>query len=153
MKADEVHSGGCQCGAIRYRIAGSMPQAYTCHCGECQKQSASAFSISISIAYDRIELTGEPAMFEVTGYSGAKKQCYFCPDCGSRLWHRSALSPDRATLKVGTLDNTAGIAPAFHLWVSRKQGWVMLDPEIPAYETQPDNLTELREHMKDRPQA
>lgn len=142
-----IHSGGCQCGAVRYRIAGALPPAYACHCGECQKQSASAFSISIAIAYARIELSGDPAMFEVTGHSGAAKRCYFCRECGSRLWHRSARSPDNATLKVGTLDETGGIAPAFHLWTSRKQGWVVLDPQVTAYPTQPDNLLELREIM------
>lgn len=148
--AEEFHGGGCQCGAVRYQIAGALPPAYACHCGECQKQSASAFSISFAIPFARIEVYGEPVMFEVTGYSGAAKHCYFCPGCGTRLWHRSARAPESATLKVGTLDDTSGIAPSFHLWTSRKQGWVVLDPAVPAYETQPENLMELREHMAGR---
>ena len=142
-----MHGGGCQCGAVRYQIKGALPPAYACHCGECQKQSASAFSMSIAIPFDRIAVEGELAMFETMAPIGALKRCYFCPQCGSRLWHRSARSPDNATLKVGTLDDTSGIAPSFHLWVSRKQGWVQLDPAVPAYDTQPENLLELRELM------
>jgi len=149
----EIHTGGCQCGRIRYRIEGALPPAYACHCGECKKQSASAFSLSIGIPFSRIDVDGEPAMFEVTGYSGAAKHCSFCPSCGSRLWHRSGHAPENATLKVGTLDDGAGIAPTFHLWVSKKQAGFTLDPSVPAYETQPDDLLEMRERLSGKGQA
>ncbi len=147
MSVEGGHQGGCQCGAVRYRIQGDLPLAYACHCGECKKQSASAFSLSIAIPFARMEVQGDPAMFEVTGYSGATKRCYFCPFCGTRLWHRSAANPDGATLKVGTLDDPQGMAPAFHLWVSRKMPGFTLDPDVPVYETQPDDLNEIRRLM------
>jgi hypothetical protein len=50
---DDVHSdrlaGGCQCGAIRYEIVAAPVSLYVCHCRECQKQSASAFGISVIV--------------------------------------------------------------------------------------------------------
>ncbi|MBO9498641.1 MAG: GFA family protein [Novosphingobium sp.] len=140
-------TGGCQCGAIQYEIEGDLPPAYCCHCGECKKQSASAFSMSLGIAFSRLTVKGEPAMFETFGFSGAVKRCYFCRSCGTRMWHRSGHNPEFATLKVGTLDDGEGIAPSFHLWVSKKQAGIMLDPAVPAYDTQPENLLELRERM------
>lgn len=140
-------TGHCQCGAIHYEIEGDLPPAYCCHCGECKKQSASAFSMSIAIPFARLKVKGDPAMFETVGFSGAVKRCYFCPHCGTRMWHRSAANPDNATLKVGTLDKGENIAPTFHLWVSKKQAGVILDPDVPAYETQPGNILELRERM------
>ena len=51
------------------------------------------------------------------------------------------------TLKVGTLDDGAGIAPRGHLWVSRKQAGVLLDPDVPAFDTQPENLRAWREGL------
>ena len=42
-------AGGCQCGAIRYAITAEPGPIYVCHCRECQKQSASAFGISVSV--------------------------------------------------------------------------------------------------------
>jgi hypothetical protein len=30
-------TGGCQCGAVRYRIEGDLGRASICHCRMCQK--------------------------------------------------------------------------------------------------------------------
>jgi hypothetical protein len=140
-------NGGCQCGAIRYALSGTLPPAYACHCRECKKQSASAFSMSVVVAFDRLTVAGIPASFEASAYSGAIKSCYFCPKCGTRLWHGSTASPDIVTLKVGTLDDSAHIAPRAHLWVSKKQAGISLDPDVPAFDTQPDNLVQWREGL------
>ena len=32
-----VHTGGCQCGAVRFRIEGALGRASICHCRMCQK--------------------------------------------------------------------------------------------------------------------
>ncbi len=44
-----MQKGGCQCGAIRYESEGQPIALYICHCRECQKQSASAFGISLDV--------------------------------------------------------------------------------------------------------
>ena len=41
--------GGCQCGDVRYEITGDPLALYICHCRECQKQSASAFGMSLEV--------------------------------------------------------------------------------------------------------
>jgi hypothetical protein len=32
-----VHTGGCQCGAVRFRVEGALGDASVCHCRMCQK--------------------------------------------------------------------------------------------------------------------
>jgi hypothetical protein len=140
-------AGGCQCGAVRYTLAPPVARAYACHCRDCQKQSASAFSLAIPVDRAALRLTGALASFEKRAESGGVTTCWFCPACGVRLFHASSRAPDRATLKVGTLDDTSWVAPASHLWVSRKQPWVILDPAVPAYETQPDDLAAWRRSL------
>ena len=46
---DASYSGGCQCGQVRYEVKRDRLAVYACHCNECQKQSASAFSLSVAI--------------------------------------------------------------------------------------------------------
>jgi hypothetical protein len=44
-------TGGCPCGAIRYRI-GSFPLLlYTCNCTNCQRTSGSAFALNMPVAW------------------------------------------------------------------------------------------------------
>ncbi|QTD56321.1 GFA family protein [Parasphingorhabdus cellanae] len=146
----DTYAGGCQCGAVRYRLSGSIPPAYACHCGECKKQSASAFSMSIPLAYDALTVTGTPKVLETVAHSGKPKYNYFCGDCGTRLWHSGSNPPTAITLKVGTLDHSGDIAPVGHLWVSKKQAGIMLDPKTDQYQTQPDDVLAWRNNLGQR---
>lgn len=139
--------GGCQCGSVRYALAGPLARAYACHCADCQKQSASAFSLSIPVVHEALEVSGPLASFAKRSDSGAVTTCWFCPSCGARIYHTSSRAPAAATLKAGTLDDATGVFPAAHLWTRRKQPWVRLDPEIPTFETQPEDLAGWRESL------
>ncbi len=143
----EEYSGSCQCGAISYTFKGPLPAAYACHCGECKKQSASAFSISLPTTFDRLQVKGNPSFFESKAYSGKRKYNHFCPDCGTRLWHSGSIPPDQITLKVGTLDKGAGISPIGHLWVSKKQAGISLDPDSEQHDTQPADVAIWRNSL------
>ena len=48
MKTQTIN-GGCQCGQIRYEVSGEPIVLYRCHCTECQRQSGSAFGMSMWI--------------------------------------------------------------------------------------------------------
>ena len=136
--------GGCQCRGIRYTISGRLSPAYACHCVECKKQSASAFSMSVALEFARLTVSGEVAIYEAIAFGGARKLACFCPICGTRLWHRGAEESAWITLKVGTLDDAAHISPRGHLWVSKMQPWITLDPALPAFDTQPDDVQAWR---------
>ena len=145
-------SGGCQCGAVRYELDGPLGRAYACHCQDCQKQSASAFSVSIPVLRNGLRVEGPVAAFEKLSESGAITSGFFCQRCGSRIFHVSSRSPDVATLKAGTLDDTTSILPVSHLWVSRKQPWVRLDPGVPSFERQPPDLAAWRQTLFANPE-
>jgi len=148
MPAVNGWPGGCQCGAVRYLLRRESLAVYACHCRECQKQSASAFGLSLPFAREELELTGELASYRRPTDSGSFTTGYFCPTCGSRLFHVSDRNPSRATLKAGTLDDTSGLSPRFHLWTSRKQPWVQLPDGVPQFEEQSVDLDLMRELMR-----
>lgn len=141
-------AGSCQCGAVRYTVTGSIPACYACHCAECKQQSGSAFGLSIPIEWSRMQVTGEVAISQGRTFSGKPKLRCFCPSCGNRLWHRPTADSKWITLKAGTLDCAASIEPRGHLWVSKKQRWIVLDPALPAYDTQPEDVHAWRINLK-----
>ncbi len=134
----EACEGGCQCGAVRYRIRGEPLALGVCHCTECQRQSGSAFGMSLVVRKEDFELaSGELRDFTRTSDSGRPVRCAFCPTCGTRIFHEPRYLEGVLNVKPGTLDDTSGLAPTLQIWTSRKQGWVVLREDVQRFEKQP----------------
>ena len=145
-----VINGGCQCGAVRYSLECDRIKVYACHCFECQKQSASAFGLSVPLLARDLNIEGPIKMYSRPTDSGSQTNCWFCSECGSRLYHQSASYSDQVTLKAGTLDDTSVLEPVAHLWVKRRQSWVLLSDNVPTFEEQPEDLKSWRYALLDR---
>jgi hypothetical protein len=143
-------SGGCQCGAVRYLIVGAMPPCHACHCRECQKQSASAFGLSLTVARQAFAVTGPVRRWDRPNDLGARTTCVFCVECGTRVFHIDSLTPDRVSVKGGSLDDVTLAVPSAHIWVSRKLDWVRLDPAVPTHPTQPNDMAAWRAGFVER---
>ena len=138
-------TGGCQCAAIRYRFESEPLTLYACHCRHCQKQSASAFGMSLWLPLTSITFTaGSPVTWDSRGDSGNLKRCAFCSQCGTRIYHEFGDGSDTVSLKPGTLDDTGDLAPVAHIWTRSAQAWLnMEDSGVPCYPEAPDDEEEL----------
>lgn len=141
-----VHAGGCQCGAVRYTIKGD-PIAYCCHCTECRKQSASAFGMSIPVFETAFSIQGKLSCWSRPTDSGSITDCYFCPECGSRLYHSGRNRDGMVTVKYGSLDDPVGISVVAHIWVASKLDFLDLTDQLPQWETQPGCTAEWMQLM------
>ncbi|MBL8437625.1 GFA family protein [Zoogloea sp.] len=125
--SDTPRLGGCQCGGVRYAFTGPVLRLIICYCRECQKQSASAFAISVFINRSQFRLTqGAPHWWCRPTDSGHTLECAFCPTCGSRLWHQRQGSTDALSIKGGSLDEPPDLTDAIHIWTSRKLPGLLL---------------------------
>lgn len=130
--------GGCQCGAVRYRLVGDPVTTVACHCTECQRQSGSAFGMSLVVRREDFELlAGELRSFTRAADSGSTSEGFFCPGCGTRIYHQPAKLPTTVNVKPGTLDERSWLEPAAHVWVSSKQPWTPIPDGIPTFEKNP----------------
>jgi hypothetical protein len=122
-----VRTGGCQCGAVRYASEGEPLGLYVCHCRECQKQSASAFGMSLTVPRAGFRVvSGTPHSWTRPADSGARIACFFCPTCGSRLWHEKDAASAYLNIKPGSLDEPIDVSQAIHVWTSRKLPGVII---------------------------
>ena len=105
---DEV-SGGCMCGAKRYRARIDDDDAYLCHCRMCQRWSG---NISIALKGMRKDaVTWEtPPDYYVSSPIAHRG---FCATCGTALTFEF---PDSATmdLTVGSFDDPSRFRPRHH---------------------------------------
>ncbi len=100
-------TGGCQCGAVRYRLEAEPTGANVCHCRMCQKASGGPFMAFAGVRLDELVWTrGAPKVFA----SSAVAERGFCPDCGTPLTYR-LLDRDRISVTIGSLDQPSAVAP------------------------------------------
>jgi hypothetical protein len=118
--SEALLTGGCQCGETRYAISAAPLCLFACHCRECQKQSASAFGMSLVVRRTAVALTkGETRTWSRKADSGRTVACVFCVACGTRLWHARE-GVDTVSIKAGSLDAPVDFTHAIHCWTSRK---------------------------------
>jgi hypothetical protein len=143
------YTGGCQCGQIRYEIQAEPLTLYACHCKECQKQSSSAFGMSMPVPRDTVViLRGQPKQWKRISDSGREVNCLFCGECGTRLFHNPARNSQITNVKPGTLDDTSWLKPAGNLWTQSSQKWVVLSEQMLNYDAQPSDFAELFERFQ-----
>lgn len=138
------YSGGCQCGAVRYQVTVEPLTLYRCHCTDCQKQSGSAFGLSMVVPIEGFVIVqGAPNSFQKIAESGNPSTCHYCPSCGTRLYHQRDANPGVCVVKPGTLDDTSWLAPIGNMWTRSAQPGSEIDPEMVNYEKNPEGFDEL----------
>ena len=131
MPGNKAPCGGCQCGRIRYRLLARPKMLYACHCSDCQKQSSSAFGMSLIIDRAKVEFTAgefDLKLWQTKGEDGAIKRCAFCPECGSRIYHGGEQN-DEISIKAGSLDDTSRLQPVAQIWLRSAQPWLSFDTD------------------------
>lgn len=116
--------GGCQCGALRYRLSAAPLMLYCCHCTNCQRITGSAFVISATVPEAAFEFTaGEPKTTEWKSDAGNTRYGHFCGDCGTRIAHGQKPAIGFLSLRAGTFDDTSWLKPSGHIWTASAQPW------------------------------
>jgi hypothetical protein len=107
MSVAEPLSSGCQCGAVRYRLAGGLDYPHLCHCRMCQKAAGNYFMALAGTKLENFSLTrGEPGWFASSG----PVRRGFCGTCGTPLFFQTVGSGTIA-VTLGSLDDPAAITP------------------------------------------
>ncbi|ADU12761.1 GFA family protein [Asticcacaulis excentricus] len=114
----EVRTGGCQCGAVRFRVEGELGHGSICHCRMCQKAYGNVFAPLVSVREAMLLWTkAEPKRFQ----SSNLVQRGFCPDCGTPLTYEA---PDGVALSIAAFDDPTDIAPVIQFGTEGRLPWV-----------------------------
>jgi len=136
MTEDSQPTGGCACGALRYRLTRTPLVVHACHCRDCQRITGSAFVINVWIERECVECTaGQPRAFLLAGGSGKPHEVFFCGACGTTVWSRYHSVPGHSLfVRAGTLDDPCAAEPDVHIFTATKLSWVKLPDGVPAFE-------------------
>ncbi len=142
--SQEVFEGQCQCGALQYHITGEALTMFACHCTECQRQAGSAFGMALWIKQPVVVVSGGTVKEWIRKMpSGKQMSCQFCPDCGTRLFHKVLGQDQVLSIKPGTLTQPCNLAPVGHIWLGSKQKWITIDHDALQYAGNPETFDDL----------
>jgi hypothetical protein len=132
-------SGGCQCGAVRYRFDGAPTNhAELCHCRMCQKAGGAIALALVGLDADRLEWTrGRAREFR----SSAIVARGFCERCGTPLYMREDGDP-QIEITVGSLDAPGAFPPRRAVGVESKLSWFDTLAALPERRTDEDRASE-----------
>ncbi|WP_354697953.1 GFA family protein [Paraconexibacter sp. AEG42_29] len=121
-------TGHCLCGQITYQADAEPALVANCHCTDCRRQTASAFSTVVGVPAPSFTVTGgELAEFITTGTDhGQPTQRKFCGSCGTPIVSVSSAMPDLVFIKAGSLDDPTVVEPQLEVWTeSALQQWAI----------------------------
>jgi hypothetical protein len=113
-------TGGCQCGAVRYRLLAEPTGANVCHCRMCQKAGGGPFMTFGGVRLSEfVVASGVIATFSSSDIA----ERGFCAKCGTPLTYRG-LKSDRISVTLGSLDDPGAVEPESQLGVESRVGWL-----------------------------
>ena len=99
------NTGGCLCGAVRFRLTGPPHEVDYCHCASCRKHTGAPVSVFLNCKQDVVEFTkGERALYESS--PGVRRG--FCVRCGSTLTYEVG---DEIHIHIGAMERPEDFPP------------------------------------------
>jgi len=130
MSDTPVLTGGCQCGAVRFRIEGEPGRASICHCRMCQKAFAGPFGALVSVNIADLTWTrGAPARFQSSDW--VKRG--FCAACGTPLTFEYSIN--KVDLSVFAFDDPSAVKPVVQLAIEARAPWIDHVGKLPVQPT------------------
>jgi hypothetical protein len=143
MSIARIYTGGCQCGAVRYRAEGTLGDPHLCHCRMCQKAAGNYFMPLANAARASFSLTrGEPSWFQ----SSDLARRGFCAACGTPLFYDMP-GADFINIVLGSLDDPYDVRPLKQSGTESRMPWFANLPGLPGGETDARKKTRAERHL------
>lgn len=137
--AASPYTGGCQCGAVRFR-AERLGRSSICHCRMCQKAFGSFYAPFVT-AHGLEWTRGAPKHFASSNLARRG----FCAECGTPLTYE--YEGGGAEVAIGALDNPVLAPPVIQVNPADKQPFI---DGLAAVPTRPDGDDPEMEDVKAR---
>ena len=121
----ESWTGGCLCGAVRFRAEGAPKWVVWCHCHSCRKHSGAPASVFAAFDEDQVAVTKG----EITKFASSPGMLRgFCATCGSTLTCQGGQRPDELHFHIGAFDRAQALAPTAEFFQEERLPWLHLRP-------------------------
>ena len=119
-------TGGCLCGAVRFKVTKKPKNGAYCHCKMCQRWSGSVLTSWADFGKDGFSCTkGDIKYYGSSDYT----ERGFCAECGSSLVQRP-LDGDWFAVATGSLDHSEEFFPREHCGIESQVPGLNIDDDL-----------------------
>jgi len=122
--------GGCQCGAVRYEVAGVPLMAAICHCTMCRRANAAPAVAWALFEESQVTFTQTAPKRYCSSEEAVRG---FCDVCGTQISFTATYIPGLIDLTVGSMDQPESATPEFHYWHSEHLAWAEFADGLPRH--------------------
>lgn len=127
---EEVHAGGCLCGAVRYELRGPLRDVIGCHCEQCRRTSGN-YVTATTCPSSALTLHDPDGALRWHRSSEIAERG-FCGTCGSNLFCKPSRE-DRISVMAGTLDAPTGLRLSRHIYTRFKGDYYEIADGLPQH--------------------
>ena len=126
---DEIHTGSCNCGAVRFRTHGPLRGVIYCHCSQCRKQTGHYYAAT-NVPDANITIDGGDNLtwYESSGFARRG----FCRTCGSAMFWKP-LDHAYVSVLAGLFDEPADLSGLCHIFMADKGGYYEVNDGLPQF--------------------
>jgi hypothetical protein len=123
MEPAPLITGGCYCGAVRFRASGPPLYQANCHCANCRRAAGAQAVAWITVKLSEFAFeNGRPTRYKTD--TGAHRT--FCGVCGTSLTYENDARPNEIDITTGSLDDPERFPPNRDVFPEEKLSWVPL---------------------------
>lgn len=131
-------TGGCLCGAVRFKCTEDPQLVGHCHCVDCRKSSGTGHCTHLVVPETAFSVVGAVTFYDRAADSGNVVSRGFCGTCGSPIYSRNSAMPGVVFPRASVLDNPEVLKPQMIVYASRAPAWDHMDPTLPSFAVMPD---------------
>ena len=125
--SEEIVSGSCLCGAVKFEIDLPTKWCGNCHCSMCRRAHGAPYVTWIGVEAEHFRLVaGEKELADYC--SSAESRRSFCRVCGSPMLFRSTRWAGEVHVARACIPGDIDKGVQAHVFFSDRAGWVHDDP-------------------------
>lgn len=133
-------TGGCLCGAIRYRVTAAPVGAHYCHCRMCQRAVGNAFAIFAEFQANKFRFVADKPRYYRSSQIARRG---FCSRCGTPILFEYA-GAATIGITIGSLDHPEKLYPKIHWGSESELPWLKIADGLPHKHTLDDPEVAMR---------
>lgn len=97
---EKTYSGGCHCGAVKFRVTSDLAGILDCNCSICAKKGF----LHLIVAPEKFELLTDRAALATYTFGTGTAKHMFCATCGMHPFYIPRSHPDKIDVNVRCIE-------------------------------------------------